>query len=141
MTSATVPEALDVAADVAAVEARLAEMYAAWTARDEPRIRRLFSHRPDLKLWGTDAFERIVGRDEADELFRTWIATCPPWISIAPDHRSFGVVGDLAWAADDVTARWRAGGQAGEARYRCTTVWQRVDGEWYVVHSNFAAGE
>ena len=140
MTSATAPVSAVTAADVAAVEARLSEMYAAWTARDEPRIRRLFSDRADLKLWGTDAFERIVGRDEADKVFRTWIATCPPWISIAPDHRSLDVVGDLAWAADDVTARWRAGCEAGEAHYRCTTVWQRIDGEWYVVHSNFAAG-
>jgi hypothetical protein len=114
-------------------------MYAGWTARDESRIRRLFSDRPDLKLWGTDAFERIVGRDEADRLFRTWIATCPPWISIVPDHRAIGVVGDLAWVADDVTGRWRAGSEAGEDHYRCTTVWQRIAGEWYVVHANFAA--
>ena len=140
MTNVTIPQTVDTATDVAAVEDRLAEMYAAWTARDEARIRHLFSDRPDLKLWGTDAFERIVGRDEADELFRTWIATCPPWISIAPEHRSLGVVGDLAWAADDVTGRWRAGSESGEARYRCTTVWQRIDGAWCVVHSNFAAG-
>lgn len=140
MTSTTMPAATLEAADVAAIEARLSEMYAAWTARDEPRIRRLFSDRPDLKLWGTDAFERIVGRDEADQLFRTWIATCPPWISIAPDHRSFDVVGDLAWAADDVTGRWRAGSEAGEDHYRCTTVWQHIGGEWCVVHANFAAG-
>jgi ketosteroid isomerase-like protein len=140
MTSATVPASSGTAADAAAVEDRLSEMYAAWTARDELRIRRLFSNGPDLKLWGTDAFERIVGRDEADRLFRTWIATCPPWISIAPDHRSIGVVGDLAWVADDITGRWRAGSEAGEDHYRCTTVWQRSDGEWYVVHANFAAG-
>lgn len=140
MTRATFSVASDAVADVAAVEARLAEMYAAWAARDEPRIRRLFSEGPDLKLWGTDAFERIVGRDEADREFRTWIATCPPWVSIAPDHRSIGVVGDLAWVADDVTGRWRAGAEAGEDHYRCTTVWQRADGEWQVVHANFAAG-
>lgn len=140
MTSATVSVTTDAATDVAEVEKRLAEMYAAWTVRDEQRIRRLFSARPDLKLWGTDAFERIVGRDEADHLFRTWIATCPPWISIVPEHRAIGMVGNLAWVADDVTARWRAGSEAGEARYRCTTVWERIDGEWYVVHANFAAG-
>ncbi len=140
MTGATFSATTDAPTGVAEVEARLSEMYAAWAARDEPRIRRLFSTRPDLKLWGTDAFERIVGRDEADQVFRTWIAACPPWISIVPDHRSIGVVGDLAWAADDVTGRWRAGSEAGEDHYRCTTVWQRIGGEWYVVHANFAAG-
>ena len=139
MASTTVSATFADTIDVAAVEARLTEMYAAWAARDEPRIRRLFSDRPNLKLWGTDAFERIVGRDEADRTFRTWISTCPPWISIAPKHRSIGGAADLAWAADDVTARWLAGGEAGEAHYRCTTVWERIDGEWYVVHSNFAA--
>lgn len=141
MSSATIPAATDASSSVAAVAARLSELYAAWTARDEARLRRLFSDGPDLKLWGTDAFERIVGRDAADREFRSWIATCPPWLSIVPGHRSSGVVGDLAWAADDVTAHWRAGSEEGEAHYRCTTVWQQADSEWYVVHANFAAGE
>ena len=140
MTSTAIHATADATADIAEVEERQAEMYAAWTARDEPRIRHLFSDRPDLKLWGTDAFERIVGRAEADQLFRTWIATCPPWVSITPVHRSIGVVGDLAWVADDVVGRWRARSEAGEDRYRCTTIWQRVHGQWYIVHSNFASG-
>lgn len=114
-------------------------LYAAWQQRDEALIRSHFSTRPDLKLWGTDTFERIVGRRNADHEFASWIATCPPWVSIVPSHRSMDVRGEIAWVADDVEGRWRSGGESGVNHYRITTIWQVEDEEWRLVHSNFAS--
>jgi hypothetical protein len=48
------------------IESQVRGPYHAWQARDERRIQAFFSDRDDLKLWGTDRFERIVGRAEAD---------------------------------------------------------------------------
>ena len=80
MTSATVSATTGAPTGVAEVESRLSELYAAWAARDEPRIRRLFSSRPDLKLWGTDAFERMA------ELHGSW------------PEKTRAAVRDLAWS-------------------------------------------
>lgn len=114
-------------------------LYDAWRDRDEATIRSCFSGREDLKLWGTDGFERIIGRAEADREFANWIATCPPWVSIAPTHRVMHARDGMAWIADDVTGRWARGTETGSEEYRITTVWERENGAWRIVHANFAS--
>jgi hypothetical protein len=114
-------------------------LYDAWRDRDEAKIRSYFSDRDDLKLWGTDGFERIIGRAEADRAFASWIATCPPWTSIAPTHRAMHARDGMAWIADDVTGRWARDAETGSEEYRITTVWERENGAWRIVHANFAS--
>jgi hypothetical protein len=121
------------------LERDLRRLYDAWQERDEARIRTFFSNRDDLKLWGTDLFERIVGRAAADREFRTWIATCPPWVSIEPTHRAMDVRDGIAWVADDIEGKWVAGAESGVDHYRMTTVWQEENGAWRVVHTNLAS--
>jgi ketosteroid isomerase-like protein len=121
------------------IEANLLRLYAAWQARDEAGIRALFSDRDELMLWGTDAFERIVGRSEADAEFVTWIATCPPWTAMASTHRVIGIGGDLVWVADEVEGRWANDTEAGTEHFRVTTVWENGDGSWRLVHANVAS--
>jgi hypothetical protein len=129
--SASAPEAL-------ALENDLQAFYAAWTKRDDAAIRALFSDRADLKVWGSDVFERVLGRDEVDRDFPSWIASCPPWVAIAPTHRVVRVYDGVAWAADDVEGRWSSGNQSGLERYRVTTIWERIGGDWRIVHANVA---
>jgi ketosteroid isomerase-like protein len=121
------------------IEANLRRLYSAWQARDEARMRALFSDCDDLVLWGTDAFERIVGRAEADREFAGWIATCPPWTSMTPTHRVVGIRDGLAWVADEVEGRWANDTEAGTGNYRVTTVWENGDGSWRLVHANVAS--
>jgi hypothetical protein len=121
------------------LERQVGGLYDAWRDRDEARVRTFFSDRGDLKLWGTDHFERIVGRAEADRDFRNWIAACPPWTSIAPTHRVLDVRDGLAWVADDLEGRWAAGAESGVEHFRMTTVWEASDGTWRVVHANLAS--
>lgn len=138
MTATTTRDAM--ATDARAqVEANQRRLYDAWQARDEARLRKLFSHRADLMLWGTDQFERIVGRGEADRDFGAWIATCPPWTSMAPTHRVIGGRDDLVWVADEVEGRWARDGEHGTMHYRATWIWEKVDGEWAIVHANVAS--
>jgi hypothetical protein len=122
------------------VAATVDQMYAAWRDRDEARIRTFFSDADSLLLWGTDRWERIVGRAEADRDFRKWIATCPPWVSIEVKRRTIGVRDGLAWVADEVTGRWARQGEQGADAYRTTTIWEKHDGRWVLVHCNFASG-
>jgi SnoaL-like domain len=121
------------------VESQVRGLYDAWQTRDEGRIRAFFSDRDDLKLWGTDRFERIVGRAEADQAFASWIATCPPWTSMEPTHRVMHVRDDLAWIADDVEGRWARGDEVGIEDFRITTIWEATNGVWLVVHANIAS--
>lgn len=125
------------AGDVAATVDR---MYAAWRDRDEARIRTFFSEAETLVLWGTDRWERIIGRAEADREFRNWIAACPPWVSIEVQRRTIGVRGGLAWVADEVTGRWDRGVEQGADAYRTTTIWEEHNGGWVLIHCNFANG-
>jgi len=121
------------------IEANLLRLYGAWQARDEAGIRALFSDRDELMLWGADAFERIVGRAEADAEFVTWIATCPPWTAMAPTHRVIGTGGDLVWVADEVEGRWENETEAGTEHFRVSTVWEKSDCSWRLVHANVAS--
>ena len=121
------------------IEANLIRLYGAWQARDEAGMRALFSDGDDLTLWGTDAFERIVGRAEADRDFASWIATCPPWTSMTPTHRVVGIRDELAWVADEVEGRWANDYEAGTDHYRVSTVWEKDDGSWRLVHANVAS--
>jgi hypothetical protein len=121
------------------IEIAVQGLYGAWQARDEGRIRAFFSDRDDLKLWGTDRFERIVGQTDANRAFASWIATCPPWTAIAPTHRVMDVRDNLAWVADDVEGRWVRDNEVGREDFRITTIWELTDGAWRVVHANFAS--
>jgi len=120
----------------AAFERGLAELYDAWRDRDSDRIKALFSNRDDLVLWGSDKFERIVGRAEADRDFASWIATCPPWTAIEPLHRVSEIRGDIGWAADEVQGTWLDGPTSGVDSYRVTTIWSYEGGHWQVIHAN-----
>ncbi|HET7093063.1 MAG TPA: nuclear transport factor 2 family protein [Thermomicrobiales bacterium] len=122
------------------VAALVDQMYAAWRDRDEARIRTFFSDGASLLLWGTDRWERILGRAEADREFRNWIATCPPWVSIEATHRERGAADGLAWVADEVTGRWERPDAEGTDRYRITTIWAKQGGRWALTHANFANG-
>jgi ketosteroid isomerase-like protein len=134
----TTPARTDDAADE--VAALVDQVYLAWRDRDEARIRTFFSDDESFFLWGTDGWERILGRAEADREFRNWIATCPPWVSIESTHRERGAAGDLAWVADEVTGRWTRPDAQGADRYRITTIWTKRDGRWALIHGNFANG-
>ena len=134
--TATTTDSTTTAAATRRIERDLRRLYDAWQERDEAKIRTFFSTRDDLKLWGTELFERIVGRAEADRDFRTWIATCPSWVSIEPTHRAMDVRNGIAWVADDIEGKWVAGGESGVDQYRMTTVWEEENGAWRVVHTN-----
>src|SRR5690242_8108725 len=110
----TTPARTTAADEVAATVDRL---YAAWRDRDEARIRTFFSDDEALVLWGTDRWERIVGRADADREFRNWIATCPPWVSIDVTRRAMGERDGLAWVADEVIGQWARGAERGADTY------------------------
>ena len=118
------------------VEAVLAEMYAAWTARDAARVVALFANAPDLVLWGSDDWESILGIENARVEFKRWTHSCPPWTGIGPEKRTYHQVGDMAWAADEVRGDWRAGMRSGFGLYRMTTILERSAAGWKVVHAN-----
>lgn len=126
------------AANQDALDAALSELYDAWRDRDSDRIKALFSDRDDLVLWGSDKFERIVGRAEADRNFGSWIAACPPWTAMKPFHRVSEVRGDFAWVADEVNGTWVDGPSSGVDTYRVTTVWSFNDDRWQVIHANIS---
>lgn len=123
----------------AALERRLAGLHDAWRRRDEAAMRTYFADLPDLSLWGTDLFERIVGREDADREFRHWIATCPPWETIESTGRVLRVRDHVAWSADEIEGRWDDGRRSGIERYRMTTVWEAIDGEWRIVHTHLSS--
>jgi len=127
--------------DIKKVEERLAVLHDAWRRREEAEIRALFADRADLAIWGTDLFERIVGKDEADREFGKWIASCPPWVAIESKHRILHVHENVAWAADEIEGRWQSGSVTGVNGYRFTTVWEKIDGEWSLVHGHTASPE
>jgi ketosteroid isomerase-like protein len=118
------------------IETNLRHLYDAWSRRDDAATRALFSHRNDLVLWGSDQFERIVGRAEADREFASWLATCPPWTSIAPTSRTMGLRDGLAWVADEVEGRWVRDGESGTVAYRVTSIWEESDDAWELIHAN-----
>ena len=51
------------------VELAVRELYDAWTVRDPERMRQSFTTTEGLAVWGTDAWEKIYGRTEADRDF------------------------------------------------------------------------
>jgi ketosteroid isomerase-like protein len=121
-----------------ALEQRLSEFLDAWRVRDSSRLLAMFSTSPQLKLWGSDEFERIVGHDSAREFFPGWIATCPPWTTMTSVHRAAEIAGDIAWAADDVQAAWASGPAGGTTQFRVTTIWHFEMDRWLLVHANVA---
>jgi hypothetical protein len=139
MTTATAIDSSAATEAARRLERDLHGLLDAWQARDEARIRTYFSSRDDLKLWGTDLFERIVGRAEADREFGSWIATCPPWVSIESTHRVMDVRDGIAWVADDIEGKWVSGAERGVDHYRMTTIWEDENGSWRVVHANLAS--
>jgi len=120
------------------VELAVRELYDAWTVRDADRLRQSFTTTDGLAVWGTDAWEKIYGRHEADRDFAGWIATCPPWTSIEPLHRSIGGNAGIVWVADELEGRWASPTMQGIARLRFTTIWERSEGRWLVVHAHLA---
>lgn len=130
-----VPEAGTVEAEITE---RIRALYDAWRDRDEARSRTFFSESEGLLLWGTDAWERILGRAEADQEFKHWTASCPPWTAIESTHRTIGFREDLAWVADEVIGTWRSAAENGQVPFRITTIWEKQGGEWRLLHANFA---
>ena len=118
------------------VEAQLQAFYEAWQALNGPEIRKLFSEDERLLLWGTDSWERIKGRAEADREFDRWIATCPPWTSFEVTHREMDVRDGIAWAAEEVTGLWSRDTESGATHFRIMTVWEEKSGEWKAIHAH-----
>jgi ketosteroid isomerase-like protein len=118
------------------LEAQLEALYGAWQVRNAPIMRKLFSNDERLLLWGTDLWERIEGRDEADREFDSWIATCPPWTSFEVTHREMDVREGIAWVAEEVTGLWSRETESGATHFRITTGWEEKDGEWKIRHAH-----
>lgn len=118
------------------VELAVRELYDAWTVRDADRLRQSFTTTDGLAVWGTDAWEKIYGRNEADRDFAGWIATCPPWTAIEPVYRSIGGTAGIVWVADELEGRWASPTMQGIARLRFTTIWERSEGRWLVTHAH-----
>ena len=86
------------------LESQLQALYTAWQVRSGPDMRKLFSDDEErLVLWGTERWERIKGRAEADREFDRWIDTCPPWTSFEVTYREMDVREGIAWVAEEVT--------------------------------------
>ena len=80
------------------LESQLQALYTAWQVRSGPDMRKLFSDDEErLVLWGTERWERIKGRAEADREFDRWIDTCPPWTSFEVTYRQMDVREGIAW--------------------------------------------
>ena len=118
------------------LEARLQAFYNAWQALNGPEVRKLFSDDERLLLWGTERWERIRGRAEADREFDRWIATCPPWTSFEVTHRQMDVRDGIAWVAEEVTGLWSRETESGATHFRITTVWEEKGEEWEVIHAH-----
>jgi ketosteroid isomerase-like protein len=126
----------DLKTDQQRLEAQLEALYQAWQVRNAPNMRKLFSNDERLLLWGTDRWERIKGRAEADREFDSWIATCPPWTSFEVTHREMEVREGLACVAEEVTGLWSRNTESGATYFRITTVWEDEDGEWKIRHAH-----
>jgi ketosteroid isomerase-like protein len=118
------------------LEAQLEALYEAWRVRSAPNMRKLFSNDERLLLWGTDRWERIEGRAEADREFDRWIATCPPWTSFEVTHREMDVREGIAWAAEEVIGLWSRETESGATHFRITTGWEEEGGEWKIRHAH-----
>ena len=118
------------------LEAQLGALYNAWQVRSGPEMRKLFSDDERLLLWGTERWERIRGRVEADHDFDRWIDTCPPWTSFEVTYREMDVRAGIAWAAEEVTGLWSRDTESGATHFRITTAWEEEGGEWKVIHAH-----
>jgi ketosteroid isomerase-like protein len=118
------------------VEAQLQAFYNAWQVRSASDLRKLFSDDERLLLWGTDRWERIKGRAEADREFGRWIDTCPPWTSFDVTYREVDVRDGIAWVAEEVTGLWSRDTESGATDFRITMVWEEKDGEWKIIHAH-----
>lgn len=134
MTTKTDSPALEAARQE--LEARLRAFYDAWQVRSGPEMRKLFSDDDRLLLWGTDRWERIRGRAEAEREFDGWIDTCPPWTSFEVIYREMDVRDAIAWAAEEVTGLWSRETRSGATHFRITTVWEEKGGGWKVIHAH-----
>jgi len=118
------------------LEAQLEALYNAWQVRSGPEMRKLFSDDERLLLWGTERWERIRGRVEADHDFDQWIDTCPPWTSFEVTYREMDVRAGIAWAAEEVTGLWSRDTESGATHFRITTAWEEESGEWKIIHAH-----
>jgi ketosteroid isomerase-like protein len=118
------------------VEAQLQAFYNAWQVRNASDLRKLFSDDDQLLLWGTDRWERIRGRAEADREFGRWIDTCPPWTSFEVTHREMDVREGIAWVAEEVTGLWSRETESEATHFRITTGWEEEGGEWKIRHAH-----
>jgi ketosteroid isomerase-like protein len=118
------------------VEDQLQAFYNAWRALDGPEVLKLLSDDDRLLLWGTDRWERIRGRAEADREFDRWIDTCPPWTSFEVTYREMDVRAGIAWVAEEVTGLWSRDTESGATHFRITTVWEEKGRGWKVIHAH-----
>jgi ketosteroid isomerase-like protein len=118
------------------LEAGLRALYNAWRVRSGPNMRKLFSDDERLVLWGTERWECIRGRAEADREFDRWIDTCPPWTSFEASYRQMDVRAGIAWVAEEVTGLWSRETESGATHLRITTVWEEEGGEWKIIHAH-----
>ena len=119
------------------LESQLQALYTAWQVRSGPDMRKLFSDDEErLVLWGTERWERIKGRAEADREFDRWIDTCPPWTSFEVTYRQMDVREGIAWVAEEVTGLWSRDTKSGATHFRITTVWEEKGGQWKVIHAH-----
>ena len=119
------------------LEGQLQALYTAWQVRSGPDMRKLFSDDEErLVLWGTERWERIKGRAEADREFDRWIDTCPPWTSFEVTYRQMDVREGIAWVAEEVTGLWSRETESGATHFRITTGWAEEGGEWKIRHAH-----
>jgi len=126
----------DLKTDQQRLETQLEALYEAWQVRNAPNMRKLFSDDKRLLLWGTDRWERIKGRAEADREFDRWITTCPPWTSFEVTHREMDVREGIAWVAEEVTGLWSRETESGATHFRITTGWAEEGWEWKIRHAH-----
>ena len=134
MTTKT--DRVDLKTDQQRLEAQLEALYEAWQVRNAPNMRKLFSSDERLLLWGTDKWERIEGRAEADREFDRWVETCPPWTSFEVTYREIDVCEGIAWVAEEVTGLWSREIESGATHFRITTGWEEEGEEWKIRHAH-----
>lgn len=127
----------DFDADQSAIWEEQKGIYAGFLAGDPGRVDRRIA--PEATIWDWETV-RIAKNHEEFEKVRAARPTgddVPQAISMTTEDPIITVFGDLALCRHLVTPVYRSSDGSTKAQtLRCTLLWRKKDGEWWIVHSH-----
>ncbi len=116
-----------------AVRGTLDRFFDAYARRDLAALDQVFAPDPDVLLYGTGPDEKRKGLEEIRaQAQRDWAQSESSELVLG--DTTISAAGAVAWTAGDAKFRVKAGGRSMEVPARVTSVLERRDGKWVIVH-------